>query len=244
MGMIDRDIFEKALAKSIESGIYSEFRICLGEDGFNEHRQRVLADIVSVLWETMLEKCGAYSGDTFLQAEAGVAELMRRGLPMKDIHFRGSGIVFKFKHWTYIAGKHPSKCTVSAAGGRRSSQMRWISFNPVAFADFATEFDALVPEIVTRLDESLLEKRKKARDLEIIERTVGILADEFLKPEEIDWAVSWFSEEQVRIQFSKSGKMPFSRTIRMCEILDELKKIPAAMKNQPGHGNFVERFIP
>ncbi|MGN1233424.1 MAG: hypothetical protein ACI4UJ_08285 [Candidatus Cryptobacteroides sp.] len=242
--MIDRDIFEKALAESIESGIYSEFRICHGEDEFNEHRHRVLAYIVSVLWATMLEKCGAYRSDTFLQAEAGVAELMRRGLPMKDIHFHSSGIVFKLKHWTYIAEKHTSKCTVSAAGGRRSSQMRWVSFNPVAFADFATEFDALVPEIVTRLDKSLMEVRKKARDLEIIERTVGILADEFLKPEAIDWAVSWLSEEQVRIQFSKSGKIPFSRTIRMCELIDELKKIPTAMKNQPEPGNFVERFIP
>ena len=28
------------------------------------------------------------------------------------------------------------------------------------------------------------------------------------------------------------------------QVLDELKKIPAAMKNQPGPGNFVERFIP
>ena len=242
--MIDRDIFEKALAEKIKSSVGYGFNSRNGENEFNEHRQRVLADIVSVLWETMLEKCGAYRSDTFWQAEAGVAELMRRGLPMKDIHFRCSGIVFKLKHWTYIAEKHLSKCTVSAAGGRRSSQMRWISFNPVAFADFATEFDALVPEIVTRLDEYLLEKRKKARGLEIIERTVEILADEFLKPEEIDWAVSWFSEEQARIQFSKSGKMPFSRTIRMCELLDELKKIPAAMKNQPEPSNFVERFIP
>ena len=245
---------DKRLIKQCSEKLLNRFKN--GHDWCNVTDKTELSDIMTGelmgrLWKKALTKADAFSfqGEATV-AEAAVAACMRAGICKDRIICDGFRIFILLPNHYYVVDKEISGFTVNPGGA-----MPWcneaVGFSKEQFVDFIFGFDALVPDIkravkemMVKVEEILLERKKAEMVRKLQETTAKVMVDDYLNPLDISCTFTVKERGMVCLALSKDPdlfgyvEIPFDKLKGFLQDTDRvmgcLKRVNKAPRSQPG----------
>jgi len=250
-------MIDKAYARKLAYSIFKDIFHGISTNYINDSQSRLISDFeserrnllgegVAKLWDKLMSNYKAYEqGRTLLVSEKALACLIRRGVVKKDITISGTYAHVQLSNYLYYIDKEGAGCSAGPfglIGGWSRPPMRWIGLSGEDFADFMFDFDELVADCAKEVDDRLVNVKIKAKQYEILCRSIDGLGELFLKQSGIKWETDTdFTESKVPVTFSDGKHQPIYEIIPMDKLTDVFQSIPKRMNSQdilpkPRHG--------
>jgi hypothetical protein len=166
-----------------------------------------------------------------LVAEKALSELMKRGAVKDKIIYKKDSFRLKLENSQYRAYTFGVSGAVYACPW--PSEKRYeILMSGTMFADFILQFDAEIPEMVSRIPEIIevlkmreLEERKRRMENELKEQVLRSLIEQYLKP--IGLSVRYKLDEGDMVSMDISQTLTAHLEMPLAQMMDKLKDADA-----------------
>lgn len=222
-------------------------------------RQEILESVIETSWAKALKAADAYTlhGSAPI-AEAVVSACIHAGIDkqkVKMVHFSG-WFAIKFPNLVYSIRKEISGYTARPEGVKTWREFQTvIGLKPNEFVQFLFAFDAIYPDILqavgdvmTSVQEIILQRKKEHMIQQLQEVTVKELIDQYLTPLKIKAYYS-VHDNNVHLRLRKGKKLegtldiPFNKLKERLQDTETIRKSLVAVRRDPPIHRLGDVFI-